>query len=123
MRKGPDQPGHPESPHVQADGTLAGQECGKNDAHYHLDHPFEHGRFAGGFEPDYVFHLAGGDRNRFRFNGFYFGAAPYLTYKCPPGHVRSRHVPRKLVGRQRTNISTERVNEPPWKLTRARPER
>jgi hypothetical protein len=72
-----DQPGHPNAPHVHGDGTWIGHNSGRGDRNYHLDHPFEHGRFTGGFGPSHVFRLQGGDRNRFGLDGFFFGVAPY----------------------------------------------
>jgi hypothetical protein len=62
-------------PTVHNDGHWFGHDSGRNDAHYHLDHPFEHGRFTGGFGRG--FRLEGGGPGRFWFNGFYFGVAPY----------------------------------------------
>ena len=45
-----DKKGHPEAPHVHSSGDKwVGHDTGKDDAHYHVDHPFEHGRFSGGF--------------------------------------------------------------------------
>jgi hypothetical protein len=73
----PDMPGHPEAPHVHNDGRWIGHDSGRDDRHYHLDHPFEHGHFDGGFGRDHVFRLEGGGRDRFWFGGFYFGVAPY----------------------------------------------
>lgn len=75
-----DQPGHPDAPHVHDNGRWIGHAGG--DAHYHLDHPWANGRFTGHFGPSYVYRLGGGGPNRFFFNGFYFGVAPYDLAYC-----------------------------------------
>ena len=72
-----DRPSHPEAPHVHHNDQWVGHDSGRDDAHYHIDHPWEHGRFTGGFGRGHVYHLGGGNRERFWFGGFFFNVAPY----------------------------------------------
>jgi hypothetical protein len=77
-----DQLGHPNAPHVEANDKWVGHDTGRDDAHYHLDRPWEHGHFRGGFGPSHVWRLAGGGPARFWFNNFYFSVAPYDLSFC-----------------------------------------
>ena len=71
-----DKPDHPNAPHV--DGKVwVGHDSGRGDVHYHVDHPFEHGRWSGGFGPRHVWRLGGGGPSRFWFNNWYWSVAPY----------------------------------------------
>jgi hypothetical protein len=76
-----DKPGHPDAPHVDKGKKWIGHDTGRDDARYHVDHPFEHGRFTGGFGRGHVWHLAGGGPSRFWFNNWYWSvAAADLAY-------------------------------------------
>ena len=71
-----DKPGHPETPHVHPNNQWIGHDSGRADPRYHIDHPFEHGRFTGGIGKSHVWRLTGGNRERFLFGGFAFSVAP-----------------------------------------------
>jgi hypothetical protein len=77
-----DKTGHPEAPHVHTNGKWIGHDTGREDAHYHLDHPWEHGRFTGGIGRGHLYRIEGGGPSRFWFGGFYFGVAPYDLAFC-----------------------------------------
>jgi hypothetical protein len=71
-----DKPGHPNAPHVDPTNHWVGHDTGRDDANYHVEHPWEHGHFSGGFGPSHRWHLAGGGPSRFWFNGWYWSVAP-----------------------------------------------
>jgi hypothetical protein len=81
MRSFQDQPGHPNAPHVHTNGEWVGHGTGPGDPRYHLDRPWEHGRFTMGAGPSHTFRAEGGGRDRFRLAGYAFSVAP-ADYAC-----------------------------------------
>jgi hypothetical protein len=68
---------HPDAPHVHTNNRWVGHDTGRDDRHYHVDHPWEHGRFNGGFGRSHLFRIEGGGRDRFWFGGYYFSVVDY----------------------------------------------
>jgi hypothetical protein len=77
-----DSQGHPQAPHVHSNGQWVGHDTGRNDANYHLDHPWEHGHFPGGIGRGHTWHLNGGGPDRFGFNGWFFNVASFDLGYC-----------------------------------------
>lgn len=70
--------GHPNAPHVDWNHGRAnwvGHDFGPGNARYHIDHPFQYGRWRGGFGPRHDWRLEGGGPGRFWFGGNYFSVA------------------------------------------------
>ncbi len=78
----PDRDNHPVAPHVHSsDDRWVGHDSGRQDEHYHLDHPWEHGRFPGRIGAHHVWRIGGGNRERFLLDGFFFSVAAFdFTY-------------------------------------------
>ena len=72
-----DKPEHPEAPHVHANNDEWVGHGSRNDPHYHLDRPWEHGHFPGEIGARHIWRLGGGGPDRFGFGGFFFSVAPY----------------------------------------------
>jgi len=82
-RGGEPQAAHPEehgaAPHrgpVGARPHVEGEQWVQHEHVPHIDRPFPHGEFRLGFGASHVFHIEGGNRERFWFNGNYFEIAP-----------------------------------------------
>ncbi len=72
-----DREGHPDRPHVDRDNRRerwVGHDWDRNDRRFHLEHPWEHGRFRY-IGRRHVWVLGGGRPDRFWFNGYYFRVA------------------------------------------------
>jgi hypothetical protein len=77
-----EEPGRAHAPHVDASDRWIGHESGPGDPLLHLDLPWEHGHFTGGFGREHVFSLSGGAPERFWLSGSYFSVAPYEYQFC-----------------------------------------
>jgi hypothetical protein len=78
-----DKPGHPEAPHVDGNKWI-GHDQGRMDNRFHLEHPWEHGRFEGGIGRGHPFRIEGGNRERFWFGGYYFSVFAGDYAFCDP---------------------------------------
>lgn len=76
-----DKDGHPNVPHVDGNKWV-GHDTGRDDANYHVDRPFAHGRFTGGFGRGHVWRIEGGGPSRFWFNGWFWDVAAFDLAYC-----------------------------------------
>ena len=60
-----------------SNNVWVGHSTGRNDAHYHLARPWEHGHFGGPIGPQHIWRLGGGARDRFRVGDYYFAVSSY----------------------------------------------
>ncbi|HWG57903.1 MAG TPA: hypothetical protein VN661_02530 [Candidatus Acidoferrales bacterium] len=77
-----DQSGHPNAPHVHAKNDQWVGHTGSGDPHYHVDRPWEHGRFPGEVGRSHIYRLGGGARDHFRAGAYFFSVAPYDYNDC-----------------------------------------
>jgi hypothetical protein len=64
-------------PHVEPEGDVWVGHDAPNDPRFHMDHPWAHGQFKGGFGAEHVYRIQGGGPSRFWFGGYYFAVAPF----------------------------------------------
>jgi hypothetical protein len=76
-----DHDGHPNYPHVDGDRWV-GHDTGRDDDHYRMEHPWQYGRWEGGFGRAHVWRVEGGGPGRFWFNGWNWSVAPYDARYC-----------------------------------------
>ena len=59
-----------------------GHDSGRDDARFHLDHPWEHGHFPVAIGRSHIWRIEGGGPGRFWFGGYYFNVAPSDVTYC-----------------------------------------
>jgi hypothetical protein len=82
---GPEPAVHPPVPYVHHDGQRDhwfGHDAGRDNQHYRLDRPWEHGRFPGPRGAGHVWRLHHGGPERFEFGGFWFAVAAFDLAFC-----------------------------------------
>ena len=78
MERPADRDGNRVVPHVNPDNDhWVGRDEGRYDRRFRLQRRWEHGRFPGGIGSRNIWHLQGGDRNRFVLGGRHFRMADF----------------------------------------------
>jgi len=69
--------GAPQAPYVNPHGDVWVGHDARNEARFHVDHPWQHGHFTWGVGPSYVWRMRAGARDRFDIGGAFFAVAPF----------------------------------------------
>jgi len=61
---------------VERNGQWTGHDYARDDPRFHVDRPYSHGRFVGGFGPRHEYRIERGNRDRFWISGYPFRVFP-----------------------------------------------